>query len=708
MKQILLCKSLDSIDEDLENLPSGLSDTYDQMYHKLQVRRPLDRELGRRALQWVMCAPHPLTTEELLSAVRINIHNEDIDLKHALQKDSLVLICENFLKVDSNDRWRYFHLSAREYFDAKPEFAHQAITHCVQVCFLSLIRTFGPLESISVPPSSKAKISPEEAQDPFHRINPFSRHIQSFWPMYASKITRKDKAFKQIMMFLGSPTKSSQAFVQCFRYVYAKLLTQGAMQSSSGRPLVSQVDPVTIPIFAAVYLELNEVVYQWCEDDFSSLLQRGEAGKDILQIAAETGQISICNALVSKGFSIDGYGEASYYAKIVTKAILHEDLDMLRFFVEAAAADGSLLRRRQQHGMALVEATLFRSMSIDLIRYLTETAHADVNVSLEGARHGSALSNAAWSGKMNVMKYLVEEANADVNLPLADGGYGSALACATCNSNVFGLEPIKYLVKAKADVNAQLQGGRYGSALATATRFGALDAVKYLVEVGKVDVNLPLQHGKYGSALAAASDYGFFGAYNSLDIVKYLVEKASANVHLVLQHGEYGSALAAAASARSKSNYETVKYLVETGKADVDLPLPYGKYRNAIAAAKASGDSDIIRYLQRMSKYPVEEGETDTNLVPPKRRDGRASAAAKRSGDRDIIRYLQHMREYPVEEGEANKNLALPKRRDGHAIAVAKRSGKHQHGVCKPKKSQGLYTGTHAAKRRSGLASTRT
>ncbi|KAJ5524013.1 Aldehyde dehydrogenase C-terminal [Penicillium frequentans] len=644
VKEILKCKMLESLDRALEQLPKDLSESYDRINQKIHSRPAPEMEMAHRTIQWVMAAPDPLTSEELLSAIRIKIENDAIKLKDPVDQEVLLFICENLLIVDANGQWRFFHLSVREYLQKIPEFNQQELHSCAHVCFLSLIRTFGNTEPESFPDKIDSNPSSEHLKDPFNVTNAFSQHIQRSWPFYASELTENDVPFVSLERFLGSADKSSPFFLRWSDYVFED---QDLVSFRSFKTLYmtrSEIAPFRTPIFAITNFSLCEIFVKFYEINVLDPLQLNNKGENLLYIAARSACMPILRALVSNKVGINKVLLGEAYALAASAASRSESSIALEYLVEQGA-DVNLPLHVGVYGSALAAASE-KSDNLDTVRYLVAQG-ADVNIPLQAGHYGSALAAASCAfDNLDTVKYLVEQ-GADVNLLLQAGGYGSALAAASWESK--NLDIVRYLVEQGADVNLPLQAGHYGSALVAASwASDNLDTVKYLVEQG-ADVDLPLQAGHYGSALAAAA----YWASDNLDTVKYLVEQG-ADVNLLLQAGGYGSALAAASWA--SDNLDIVKYLVEQG-ADVNLLLQAGRYGSALAAASlVSNNLDIVRYL-------VEQG-ADVNLLLQAGRYGSALAAASLvSNNLDIVRYL-------VEQG-AGVNLLLQAGRYGSALAAA-------------------------------------
>lgn len=629
LKQIQRCKTIDAIEYELNNLPKGLTERYDRIMSQIEDNSFLDSQMAKRVLKWVMSAPEPLETEAITCAARINIQNDNIDLKSEMSSESLLAICENLLMIDSEGRWRFFHLSVREYLKEKQEFKHEAYLFCAKVCFLSLMKTFeSPLSSSDSLESLEAS---QATKSPFDPAGCFALHLQTCWPFYASDLRRTDGAFAFLKKFLGSPNESSVFFVRWSDYLFG----QGHMTSVVFRLGLSktlyvispEITPNKTPLFAIVKFSLYEAFCDASQDEDYNMLLRNDRGKTLLVMAADVDCIKICEVLITRLLSTNECYVQRDLKVVLASAARNGRLDVVKRLVEEAHADVNLNSENEYHGESLSDAA--PKGGVEIVRYLMEKVQADVDLPLNSGAWGSVLISATLQGKLDVVRYLVEEAHADVNfvnVVFYLGGCGSVLAAASSRGN---LKIVRYLVEeAHADVNLALQFGDYGSALAAAACQGSLDIVQYLVEQAHADVNLPLQCGDYGSALVAASVCG------EMDIMEYLVT-AGADVNLPLQSGGYGSALAAAAAAFHRG-LEIVQYLVEEAHADVNLTLQCGEYGSALAAAAYQlGSLDIVRYL-------VEEAHAELNLPLADWSYANALAVAKLTeGNADVVEYLE-------------------------------------------------------------------
>jgi ankyrin repeat protein len=614
IKQILKCTSEKAIRNRLGKLPGDLNATYDEIYNEIKHKDEHDRALADRAFMWVMCACKPLSSEELISAIRLDSEKDIFDLSDKITESQLLHLCNNLLVIDSRRRvWKFSHLSVTEYFEDNHWGLRQAHCYAAKICLRLLMETYKEPRTGSVDRLGHGHDDKSRARDifdPKHSLQKYSRH---HWITHVQ--TQEEQEADPVLAgllktFLGSPGESSLQYREWFLQVSADRLRLSTSVFSYIN--MDEISPKNSAVFAMCYFSFYALLSDWWRDAEIPLSHTNSEGDNLLTLAAAAGCRPICEALIKRGVQVNlqsrkvGSGVVNQtrgYGSALAAAATGGHTETVNYLVEQGA-DVNLQLQTGGYGSALAAAAAIERT--ETVKYLVEHG-ADVNLQLQTGGYGSALAAAAAArGHTETVKYLVEQ-GADVNLQLQNGWYGSALAAAAAAARGH-TEIVKYLVEQGADVNLQLQTGGYGSALAVAAARGHTETVKYLVEQG-ADVNLQLQNEGYGSALAVAAAMGH------TETVKYLVEQG-ADVNLQLQNEGYGSAFAGAAA---MGHTETVKYLVEQG-ADVNLQLQTGWYGSALAAAAAKGHTETVKYL-------IEQG-ADVNLELQTGRYGSALAAA--------------------------------------------------------------------------------
>ncbi|OQE91830.1 hypothetical protein PENNAL_c0008G02558 [Penicillium nalgiovense] len=489
----------------------GLDGMYDQIYRKIQSRFPPEQAIAERTFKWVLCTPYPLTSEEILSAARMAIEKDDIKLTSYVQQESLLSICENLLIVDTDGRWRFFHLSAREHLGTTLGIYQQAHSYCAQVCHLSLMRTFGP------------ETLPGSSQDPFNEAHTFSHHTQTCWAFYALEQPQpeEDQYVISLKKFLGSPNKSSSFYIRWLDHIKANSLSV-ELPFREGLPLLYYEDlaPATTPMFTIAQISLYETTLRkWCDNNDFDPFQQNDRGEGLLTIAAMTNCIPLCATLIAKGVPVNQSSANGRYGSALAAAAKWGRLDTVKYLVQEAKADVNLPLQSGDYGGALYAAV--SNGSLDIVRYFAEEV-PDVNLLVHGRDHGNVLAAAAFSGKLDIVRYLVEEANFDVNLEFADGKFISVLGRAAWGT----LDVVKYLVEeAKAVVNVPNPAR---NALVAAVLSEHLDMVRYFVEEAKADVDL-LRDDKFLSR--ALEDYRKEDAVAVRHILKLPSDQGTGDEH---------------------------------------------------------------------------------------------------------------------------------------------------------------------------------
>ncbi|RSL97509.1 hypothetical protein CEP52_010834 [Fusarium oligoseptatum] len=109
----------------LGKLPKDLKSSYDEIYQRILDRPEYSRVRTLRALKWVMVTPFPLSTEQLLDAIRVDPYAEEIDEPGEVTEEQLIGWCANLLFLDKTQNyhvptpalWRPCHLSVIEYLE---------------------------------------------------------------------------------------------------------------------------------------------------------------------------------------------------------------------------------------------------------------------------------------------------------------------------------------------------------------------------------------------------------------------------------------------------------------------------------------------------------------------------------------------------------------------------------------------------------------
>ncbi|KAJ5813170.1 hypothetical protein N7447_010193 [Penicillium robsamsonii] len=587
--QIQKCKTESSVWKRLENLPDGIQKAYDEAWSQIEELEEPDKILANRAMLWTMAAERPLSTSQIICAVRVNTKGELSTLADEIDEQGLLSLCNNLLTIDSQQKvWRFAHLSVREYLETKLQWTlPRANFHAASACLSWFITMYDKDDSDEIN-LSDWKGQPKPA-DVLHLMHPFHLHMRHHWAKYVQEAEDDEEATLSSLLkiFLGSPEESSKQYQKWYEVmandlenivsvtdlqgtdVYNFYLAAGGFdeaefdtcdfnqaQHPEYGEFESELGPSDAAIYAMCHLSLAAILSDWWQNAELNVSRVNERGHNLLTLAARVGCTPICKTLVEKGANLNQQIEGRDY--------------------------GSALHAAAHRGHT------------ETVRYLLE-AGADVNMTVENGKHGSALIAALASEKVDTAKFLIQKAGADVNKTHTleeeeedeDLEPVVVLTPIALAAKIKGTELLKILVDAGADVNVSEQSG---NAFSVAIRFHNFEGAKYLIQKAKTEVNLPILEASFCTLLERASTDS-----RNLEIVKCLVE-AGAKVN-PSECGEHGTPLAAAAygtnNANKASSIETVKYLVKAG---ADIHKGDGK-KSPVSLAVLGQDIEVLKYL---------------------------------------------------------------------------------------------------------------
>ena len=330
---------------------------------------------------------------------------------------------------------------------------------------------------------------------------------------------------------------------------------------------------------------------------------RGVFGWSPLQLAASCGNLKMVKWLVSRGAEI-----CNEQACAVALAADTHSLELLQLLLDCSSETTCV------HSIALHQGMNPHTWygSTEHLEALVESG-CDVNA-WGGEDHGYPLHAACRYHNIDAIKLLISK-SADVHA--IDGKYGSTLQAALIPKAIGWLDDrtrdmVELLLEKGVDVNAQ--GGDFGNALqaACAARGGdSTSMVRILLDHG-AEVNT--SGGVLGNALQAAADAGRWR------IKLLLCHGADVNA----QGGKHGTALHAAAVG---GETDCVKFLVRHG---AEVNTQGGEYETALQAAAATGQPNCVEFLLDHGAEVNTQGG----------RFGTALQAAAASGEPDCVKLL--------------------------------------------------------------------
>ncbi|KAL6823358.1 hypothetical protein V8C40DRAFT_266886 [Trichoderma camerunense] len=459
------------IRERLGKLPKSLTEAYEEIYSRNE-----EKVILQRAVKWVLCARRPLTSEELLMAIRLESNLESVTVLDPIDESTLESICSHLVVLDSQLKvWKFPHASVAEYFenehkswiDTAPEDVAILLVSCLIDCYSNWIP---PETSREAREFLKTAPDLDDYLDPRY---PLQQYTGNYWLQHVKtaadqcqEVARISEFLKRFLGSKGPQQSSSQQYQAWCRHM---TISGG----SGGLHYYDDINPLEKSIFGICAFGLHKLLTGWWDKDID-VSQVNAIGLDLLAISASCGHDDLCSELISRGSDI------------------HRELD-------------------SYHGSAFMEA-------IGMSQVKTTMLLLEKGVNPNQIRKGQSPLCLAARVAGDLVEPLLK-AGADPNITCPDCDFSCALEAAACLHSPNSAE---LLIKGGANVNLATEKNECGSLLGIAAYRGSLRCAKLFVENG-ADVNAHLG-GDYGSVLAAA----MFGS-GGIQMVKYLIEEAGAD-----------------------------------------------------------------------------------------------------------------------------------------------------------------------------------
>ncbi|CAG9993752.1 unnamed protein product [Clonostachys byssicola] len=458
------------IEDRLGKLPKTLEKAYDEIWQMILLKGGIETRLAQRAICWVLCSPHPLSTKELSIAIKIESNSCDrlFDFHETLMEKDILSLCCNLLKLEKEaGKWQFCHLSATEYIENRLVDQLQPYRKTAVACIKYLLA-----------------MCHCQARWNFHLDYLISRDWPKF--MQRQEIAQDALLCQLLFRFLGSPHTSSREY----RTWATKTAFLRADWSSSSSALWAICDSGLI-----------WVLEEWCKNnpkiDINSC---DEDNQSLLFLAANRGHDELCRFLLRKGADI----KRGSHNPLMT-ACENGHKATVRVLIEAGAEINKVYGGVKEGQTPMQVAVSEGHTSI--VRLVLDH-QGDVN--LKNLAGSTALDIAIRRGRKIMIPLLLQHG-------ARLGNPSFALVGAARNNMVDWIEKC---IDAGADVNAC--SDEHLTALITVSISGSFEAIERLVELG-ADVN-SIKNGQ--TALIGAARHG------DLRAIQLLLSKgANPNIH---------------------------------------------------------------------------------------------------------------------------------------------------------------------------------
>ena len=185
----------EEIDRALEEMPQHMEPLYSRILETM-TQATRGKKLAQAVLTWITCAIRPLTTQELVVALKVDVDDHFPNLK-----ESILAVCGHLVIVDKFDRVQMVHGTARDFLldeSLESEFAikkTEAHTRIARACLTYLTE-----EEMKPPrtsrPGSTANIATKRAGFSTYACTAFSYHLAKADPLANDVLMLTNKFLK--------------------------------------------------------------------------------------------------------------------------------------------------------------------------------------------------------------------------------------------------------------------------------------------------------------------------------------------------------------------------------------------------------------------------------------------------------------------------------------------------------------------------------
>ncbi|OCK92934.1 ankyrin [Cenococcum geophilum 1.58] len=381
---IEVTKKLDRLEK--ETGDPDLDKVYAEIYDMNTKPKSDARAVATRAFKWMMCAQRPLQIIELAKAASID---DDGIPNNEVNEQSILMICSNFIIVDTSGIAQFAHLSVREYLEKRKtdeikeyssELAH---TQVAVTC----------LECLNNPQIHISDIREFKAGLPGYSVLHWAMHCEM------ASVNRGSGRLGRLFAKFWAPGKAKFPFID-----WVGILPQAIESYLLWEPLPTEkrlrdtISSSPNPFFAACVWGFSEVIGDSPATIIANLTKLNGQGNLGLSIASENGHCEVARLLVKSGANVKAKDQDGRTALHLAAWGGHEAVVHLLIESGADVEEEDHDRRRALHRAA-------GGGHEAVARLLVESK---ANIEAKDQDGWTALHRAAGGGHESVVQLLVE------------------------------------------------------------------------------------------------------------------------------------------------------------------------------------------------------------------------------------------------------------------------------------------------------------
>ncbi len=459
-------KTLDSFPDELENIYEEAMDRVrSQADHK-------DRDLGLKALAFIVCAHRYLSLAELQHALAIRPGDTSFNKKMDYDKEDILLSTTGLITIDSDNAVRLVHLTLQVYLDAiRKDWYPEMEVEMANACLTCL-----NYDTFSKPCQYAEDFEAKKEE------SPFIAYTSQYWGDHVRDAGPNPDLRDKTVHLVGQPLRID-AYIQA-----AWFTNNGADNSWDVR---RDIDGRHVCAWFGLTTIITELEQMEKDVDVQELTY----GQTPLMYACRKGHVEVVRELLDLGASIDLVSSLGRTALLEAIAQNHEEI--VGVLLDRNELDLNSINLKDHSRSALMIAANLGHFSI--VARLLE--HKEVTVNQQDSDGLTALSLACLKHSFLTVKLLLQRQGIDVNSADYTAERSALILAAEINDSAI----VELLLQNGANPAKEDRGG--GTAVLRAVDYGSLDVVEAMLR-SDVGVDFHILDHDYRGLMHSASVNG--------------------------------------------------------------------------------------------------------------------------------------------------------------------------------------------------------
>lgn len=550
----------------LDDLSPEVGHIYSGILARIKDQRRTDVDLAMQALSWVFLAHRPLSVEELVQAMAVEVSKAELNIDEQTHFNIILRVTMGL--IVNEGAVRTAHRTAQEYFEKHwKEYFPEGQIHLARSTLKCLNYT-----ALSSPCSGERE--DKEISSKLQKY-PFLSYATTYWGEHIQEAVDDDMTQEAVLKFLQNPSRL-HATIQMAWYVGSRSQVKATWDVRAG------VNAMHVCAWYGLGSFITKLLSQTPYMDVNS--QDQKLGQTPLMYACLRGHSGTASTLLRLGADVNLMNNKGATAAFLALSNEYPELVDLMLTQEGVSPSLDLNAANEADGATTILMVAALKAYKPLLSHLLELPEVDKNT--KNIKGYTALALAATKSDPIIVETLLD--HVDVNTPNNIGSTPLIIAAEGGKADM-----VTAMLKKNADWRPQNQDG--DTAFSKAVIHGHVPVVKALLNHG---VEHHVAEGSKRTLLHVACS----SEKTKPEMIDLLVEKGLE----INEQGDRGDT--PLHNATRIGNIEVTRSLLVLG---ADQLIEDHQHRTPITVAWQNGHSNLVKLFQSHAKH---KGFTSANL----------------------------------------------------------------------------------------------